>query len=194
MVKIRKNIFVGVAALIALAASIGPASARTRIEVSTSAFLTHGRITFIDEGGATYQVCDITLHVTARRLINKVRGELIGHVTSILTANAGAFTTCRGLVPMLVMYDSERGVLPNPTGGTIRFRGGWLFTNPFGRCLFEMSIPGTSGTNPIRTLAVSSAVGDIRLLTNLGGSCPEELSMSATMTARPEVTIRLLER
>jgi hypothetical protein len=188
-----RGILIGVAMLIAFACSIVSASARTRIEVSTTAHLVHGRITFTETEGAA-QSCDITLHITANRLINKIRGELIGHVTSILTANATAFSTCTLLAPMLVVYDSERGVLPNPTGGTIRVRGGFLVSNPFGRCLYEGSIPGVSETNPIRNYEVRSAVGDVRLLRNLGGSCPEEARLTGTMTARPEVTIRLLER
>jgi hypothetical protein len=197
MLKLTKLIWTALAAAMVLAVAVSPASALRRIEISTTAFLAHGRITFTETGGAS-QACDVTLHITANRLINKIRGELIGHVTSTLTANPTAFTTCRPLSPMLVMYNSIAGSLPIiEQGGRLDVRGGFLITNPFFRCLFSGTISGTSRTNPVRTLEVSSAAGaistEVRLELSGAGTCPAEGRLTGTMTSRPEVTIRLLE-
>jgi hypothetical protein len=86
MTRISKLILTVLAAVIALSLAAGSASSRTRVEVSTTASLVSGRLTFTEEGRDRV-ISDITLHVTLLRLINKVLLEHVGDVTAVLTAN-----------------------------------------------------------------------------------------------------------
>jgi hypothetical protein len=182
-----------------LALTTASAGARTRVEVSTTAILATGRLTFTGTEFAEI-ICDLTLHATTSRLINKVRGTLAGSITAILTANArssiGGPTTCMALNNMFALYDSIRGSLPaNITGGSLTVTGGFLISvsSIFGRigCLYQNTILATGGENPIRIVRVQ--LND-PLFRTLEGTCPSEGSMVGTMAVAPALTIRLLER
>jgi hypothetical protein len=203
----RKINCLAVACLAAVAIvgfATAPASARTRLEVSTTTLLAAGRLTFFARSeGTTYEViCDVTLHGTTNRLISKVRGSLIGQVTSILTANArspsGEAPSCMALtsLPMIGFYDSITGTLPNITGGSLRVSGGVLIglrvSFVRARCLYLGELLLASATNPVRTVQVELLAPLSAELEPIG-VCPSEGGVTGTMTVTPTVTIRLLE-
>jgi hypothetical protein len=189
--------------LLSLAA--GLAGARTRVEVNQTAILIMGRVDIVPDEMFPIILCDITLHVTLLRLINKVRLEHIGEVTSILTANLGAIgghgmgtpRRCLFLPGMRVQYNSISGTLPNITGILL-----WINT----LVLIEISLPitgvsaclyaglvGAAGNNPVRSLSILNEPL-MPLFRRLEGFCPRLVFMSGVLSVVPEVTFRLLER
>jgi hypothetical protein len=191
---------------LAVAASLSllaaPASSRTRIEVSTTAFrVVMSNITY--SAGAVEVICDLTLHSTLRRLFNKVRGELIGSVTSIsagnVRVNRGTNPTCALLPPLSIRYESIRGSLPIITGLLAGLEWRWLYgaDETFWRvgCLYEGVMGFGSAENPIRSWALlrPNTLGLVRDLTGFG--CEPTTDQGVTNPRlSPEVSVRLLER
>jgi hypothetical protein len=202
----HKLFLAALAALLLASLSASSATARTRIEISTTAMLASGRLIFTGGGGRI--TCDVTLHITAlTRLINKIRGSLIGRVTSILTANPrsnfGGTTGCAGLVEpvrtMLVLFGSITGSLPdNIRGGRIDVAGGFLislrveFLGVNLLCLYDGRIEGIANENPILRVTVTSPRIPGRPLPG-SDVCPEG-ELRGEMEFNPLVTVILLER
>lgn len=193
--KLRKIIAVLITAIVGLSVVAGPAWSRTRIELSTTAVLMAGRLTFTTEQAAV--ICDVTFHATLLRLINKVRLEHVGDVTAVLTANArssiGGAATCGYLPPLRIGYGSISGTLPTITGGEFQFTVGVLVTCIFSACLYLGSSPFRWNENGFRTLVLEGSPAP-PLFTNLSGMCPLGYAYTGSMTVTPTVTVRLLER
>jgi hypothetical protein len=205
MHKTARLVMGALVAMLLLALAAGPASARTRVEVSTTATLINGRLTFSAEPSEGFPtiICDLTLHSTLLRLINKIRLEHAGDITAVLTANCrnsvGGRTTVRPLVPMSVQYERINGSLPaNITGGLLWVRSRFLIESEFiglrALCLYEGLVGAESVENPVRRFTLLRRL--VILLIDLRGSvsCPSLGSLQGTMTVTPSVTIRLLER
>jgi hypothetical protein len=190
-----KLALIAIAAIAAAALFASSATARTRIEVSTTAFLMLGRLTFGTELGTV--ICDVTFHATLRRLINKIRLEHVGDITSVLTANArnesGGLGGCDYLPPMRIAYGSISGTLPTITGAEFQFAIGVLWRCIFSECLYFGLSPFEANQNPIRTLTLGREPG-IALFRALSEFCPSVYRYTGTMTVSPSFTVRLLER
>jgi hypothetical protein len=197
MRKFVKFVMVGLIAALALSLAAGASSARTRLEVSTTAALISGILIFEQEGSSTTVTCELTLHATLRRLINKIRGELIGHVTAVLFLNCRSnFSSARvvALVPLLIEFLSILGSLPNNIIGIfVLIRGGFLIDS-FIRCLYFGTIPGEARENPMRSIR-SDERTRIPLSRDLGGfpACERNGRLRGTLSVSPGITVRLLE-
>jgi hypothetical protein len=213
---LRKLIMTVLAAVIVGSLIAGPAAARNRIEVSTTAALISFRELRFNSNLGTLS-CDVTLHVTLRRLITKLLLSLAGHITSILTANPrssfGGTTACRGLAPLPVFYSAISGTLPERISGgslyvgqrspeglelqgfLIRLRP--LFTVPSAECLYAGLIRSIAIENPIRRLDIDEEDSRVTLLQDLRGGieCPEtgNLANETDGVVSPSITLRLLE-
>jgi hypothetical protein len=198
---VKKALIAAFTAALLLSIATGIAGARTRVEVSTTAVLISGRVDIVPNSEQfPIMFCDVTLHVTLLRLINKVRLEHIGDVTSILTANLGSIggtpRACTFLPGMRVQYNSIMGSLPNIMGVLL-----WINTlvlieirrEPFvdDACLYG-GLVGAAGSNPIRMLSILNAP-PMPLVRALRGVCPATAFMSGVLNVTPELTIRLLE-
>jgi hypothetical protein len=122
--RLHKLIMTALAAVIFASLMAAPAAAVRRVEVSTTEVLVLIReLRFTGEESGALISCDVTLHITLLRLIEKVRLSHAGSITAILTANPrsslGGTTTCLGLRGLPVLYDSIRGTLPDITGATL---------------------------------------------------------------------------
>jgi hypothetical protein len=201
MRKITKIITAALAAALLLSLFASTASARTRLEVSTTATLISGRLIFT--GGETTITSDVTLHVTLLRLINKIFLEHVGEITRVLIAN----TRCSRepcevipLVPMDIGYGSIRGSLPtNIRGILLLILAAFLLLifNRFAQCLFRGRIGAESPTNPASVFTPLRGHDLVPLWEDEldpFGTCPERGTLTGTLTARPTITIRLLER
>jgi hypothetical protein len=201
MLKSIKMFTYGVAVIAMLALSVGQSAARERIEVSTTAYRSSGRLSFApgppSEEGPRVE-CDVTLHFTTARLIDKVRGATAGSVSAILTANNSFSDTCMALSPFLVQYESITGTLPTITGGRMIIEGGFAIGASFGlaQCLYETTVRATVRENPFRVQEVSSSTRTVILEPrgNITGNCPFEGRMIGTMRTTPTVTMILLQR
>jgi len=202
--KIAKLVGVVVAALLALSLAAATSSARVRVEVSTTATLISGRLTFAelpDSGFIPNIICEVTLHATLNRLIAKVRLTQAGGITAILTANCrnsfGGGATATPLAGMLVFYDSIRGTLPTITGGLLWTTSRFLVeTSVLGseiRCLYAGLVGAESTANPVTSQTILP--NEIPLFEEHRGTrrCPERGQLRGTLRVSPEVTIRLLE-
>jgi hypothetical protein len=186
MYKISKILLAALVAATTLALAVGSAAARNRIEISPTAILASGRLTF---QGPINVECDVTLHITARRLISKVLGTQLGGITAILTANATGNVsgpTCTPLAGMLVFYEGITGSLPSSIRGgilavTSRFQIGEA---GFFRCLYTATIRGTSRENPARRATINP---------NRFSECFTNGELLGELRFNPEVSIRLLE-
>jgi hypothetical protein len=189
---LNKLILAALAAVILVSLAVAPATARTRIEISTTTNRASGRLTFQTAERTQEIICDVTLHATLRRLINKRHGEPVGLITAILTANARAAPNnppiiCRGNAPMELLYGGILGSLPRPTGG-ILLTASNFDTGVFGiRCNYRATIGATSNTNPIRRATI-----DPNRIRSSTFGCPEG-SLRGELTFSPEVTMILLE-
>ena len=199
MQRLSKIVWAAFAVVAALSLAAGPAAARNRIEVSTTALLTSGRLTF--NSALADVICDITLHSTRSRLIDKARGTVIGRVTAILTANArnniGAAAACAGL-PIELIYDSITGSLPsNITGATINAAGAFLLRVGNAGCLIRDVVKTISTENPIRRVSLEPSPRQLNTTTleeEFFRRCPSQGEIVGQLAVSPEVTLRLLER
>jgi hypothetical protein len=190
------------AAVLLLSFATSTAGARVRIEVSTTAALLSGILTFFGEGGVEMR-SEVTLHVTLLRLINKVRLEHVGEVTSATFANCSSpFGSCVliPLVPMRLAFGSIRGTLPRIERGILLYIlvAFLLLIANVARCLYRGLFGVESPENPARLFRILSNGIDNLLplwedrLTFSG--CERRLTFAGTLTAVPLITIRLLER
>jgi hypothetical protein len=120
----HKLIMTALAAVILVSLMAAPAAAVRRVQVSTTAIrVSINDLRFGAEESGAVLSCDVTLHATLLRLIEKVRLSHAGSITAILTAdprsNLGGTTTCMGLRGLPVLYDSIRGTLPDITGAAL---------------------------------------------------------------------------
>lgn len=198
MRQISRLVAACLAATVVIALAAVPAAARARNEVSTTAILASGIMTFAPGEGLPEIICDVTFHATALRLINKVLGALVGSVTSILTANArsssGSAPSCSALLPMRASYNSIFGTLPNISGFTLRVAGAFLIGVTAGfrfGCLYANELVVRGPENPIRRWEVRESAP---LSRTLEGFCPREGLLTGTLTVTPTLTVRLLER
>jgi hypothetical protein len=196
-----KLLTTAVAAALLFSLTTGTASARTRLEVSTTATLLSGRLIFT--GGETTITSDITLHVTLLRLINKIRLEHVGDVTAVLIAAIRCSREpceIRWLVPVRIGYGSIRGSLPTNIRGILVFiDAAFLLSmfNGFSQCLYRGLVGAESPTNPAATFMPLPGADLVPLWEDTldpFGSCPERWTFRSSLTARPTITIRLLER
>jgi len=190
------------AVMLVLSLASGMASARTRLEVSTTASLLSGSLTFTNELGVRI-ISDVTLHATMLRLFNKVLLEHVGDVTAAEIANCrtnifGLRCNVTPLVPMNVAYGAITGTLPTITEVLLFVYSRFLleigFNEPMERrCLYE-GLVGAGGRNPVRTLTPlrgnSVPLFEDRLTVE---ACGRRGELSGVMTARPEISVRLLE-
>jgi len=205
MRQFRWSVVLALAAMVGVALMSSAATARLRIEVSMTATLLTGRLVFTEpEGGLNWR-CDLTLHITLLRLINKVRLEHLGDVTALLTANCrdslGFRLQLRPLVPMAVGYESIQGMLP--TISNVRL---WILiallleSGPFleRRCLYRDLVMAESNGNPATSFSPVPGSDLTPLwedrLTSRPGNCLSRKTFTGTLAASPQVTIRLLER
>jgi hypothetical protein len=202
MRNITKIITAALAAALLLSLFASTASARRRLEVSTTATLLSGRLTFTEPVRGDQVISDITLHVTLNRLINKIHLEHVGDITAVLTANVRCTREpCQvtPLVPMLVAYGSIRGSLPNNIRGILLLIlvAFLLLIFFFARCLFRGLIGAESPTNPASVFTPLRGTADLIPLwedrLDQSEECPERGILTGSLTARPTVTIRLLE-
>jgi hypothetical protein len=199
---IKTAVVMALTAALVMALAAGASSARTRVEVSTTAALASGRLTFTPANNIRI-ICDVTLHITLLRLIEKRLLEHAGAITAILTANPrsdlGGTTRCAPLSGMTVHYGAIGGSLPRIDSVTLFVRSKFLIflQDPFrtilAECLYE-GLVGATGPNPISELTPSEGnqVPRIIRLRN-DRNCPEEGELSGTFTVTPTVTVRLLE-
>jgi hypothetical protein len=189
--------------LLTLATTV--ASAIARLEVDTTAMLITGRLTFDEEpaGELPQIICDVTLHSTLRRLINKVRLESAGAITAVLTANCrnsiGAVARATPLTGMTIHYDSIRGTLPTITGGLVWVQARFLMETTFLglaiACLYDGLVGSSSAENPVRRLTVlRTSIPLSQELPESALACPENGTLQGPLTVTPEVGITLLER
>jgi hypothetical protein len=177
-----------------------PAMGDTRVEVSTTAFLLMSLpngLTFT--AGSTSIICDVTLHLTVRRLIAKIRDTLWGEVTAVLTANVrssiGSMPSCAGLTPMFWQYERVGGTLPTITEVSLLLFWRWLIrllAPGLFQCLYFESVQLT-GANPVERLRIVP-----RLIIEprpLGASepCPPRATVTGEFRLSPTMTVRLLE-
>jgi hypothetical protein len=187
-------------ATLLLSLGVSAAGARTRVEVSTTALLLSGRLTFNPARlFAPDVISDVTLHVTLLRLINKVRLEHVGDITAVLTANCrSAFgATCTPLVPMRISYGFIQGTLPRITGILLFVSVLFLIETAGQRCLYEGLVGVLSPENPARNFTPLPEADLVALKPELPlttEDCPERGELIGTFVANPLVTIRLLER
>jgi hypothetical protein len=184
--KLALTVMLTVAASALLA---GPAAARSRIEVNPTAFSMAGRLIFLSRAGNVS--CDVTLNLTARRLISKVRESQIAVVTAVRIANAASMTVerpiCQFLLPVLPLkYDSIGGTLPMILGGRFQFFLAFRFGETFEPCLYQGNIPVLFPENPIRTIRFET----VRLRNE---TCFSEAELVGEMAVTPNLTLRLLE-
>jgi hypothetical protein len=190
------------AVLLSLAA--GTSAARTRIEISTTATLASGILTF--QGSDNIQIiCDVTLHATLRRLIDKIHQTVIGLITSILTANlrsnVGVPRACTVLPHMELKYGNILGSLPNNITGILlliatRFLIEVEVLLMRAACLYEglISALGTLTRGVLARLEPSFG-NSVSLLRDLlgNGACARTSELRGAVTLRPSLTVRLLE-
>jgi len=185
--KLSKVILTALAAVIVLSVIVAPATARNRVEVSTTAFLASGTHIFTSSAGNV--TCDITFHITARRLISKVEGSEIGQITAVLTNNirhSGERSgECTPLPGMSLAYGGITGTLPTITGGTTRVNSRFRVEIDGLSCLVEPSIPVIAVENPVGrgTIGENSSTCAIFVRGRVSG----------TVSYTPAFTIRLLE-
>jgi hypothetical protein len=191
-------------AAILLSLAAGTAGARTRIEISTTAILESARLTFQGENGVE-MICDITLHSTLRRLINKIREEVVGLITAILTANirgTGNPRACTFLTGMEIKYGAILGSLPNGITGILflillkfLIESEVLFVRS--ACLYEglVSLLGALSRGVLSSLGFVEGRSGVALLRDLigNGACPRSFAFRGAFTLRPPLTVRLLE-
>jgi len=200
MRKLTRIIAAAFAAALVLSLAASGASARNRVEVSTTASLLSGRLTFVS--GTRNIITDVTLHATMERLIAKILLAHVGDITAVLTANCrtniGAACEPRPLVPMLIGYGAIRGTLPTITGVLLLILVAFLLLiGGFVRCLFRGLIGALSEENPARTFRPLPEHDTIPLWEDdltLIDECPREGEFTGSFVARPEISIRLLER
>jgi hypothetical protein len=202
MRKIIKIIMLALAAVLLLSFASSTAGARVRIEVSTTAALLSGRLTFGGEGG-TEVISDVTLHVTLLRLINKIRLEHVGDVTSVLVANCrtliGAACAVIPLAPMRIGYGSIRGALPRIERGILLYvlAAFLLEIGGVANCLYRGLIGAESPENPALFFTIlRNGIDDLVPLWEDELSfveCDRRGTLAGRLTAVPLITIRLLE-
>jgi hypothetical protein len=178
----RMCVAAALAAFLLLSAA-AVANARTRIEVSTTAILLSGRLTF--QSHFFEAVCDVTLHASLRRLIGKTRGEAVGAITAILTANQG-FNRCQYLAGMTISYTSISGSLPLIRGVSLNLNERFALGDESFNCLFTATWGLTARENPVRRIILDP--------TNVTECISLRLEIVGELKVSPEVTIRLLER
>jgi hypothetical protein len=198
---IAKLVTAALAVALFVLLSSGAAGARSRLEVSTTAFLASSRVTFAEERGANI-IIDMTLHGTLRRLLTKVLLSSVGAFTSILTANCrrsfGLGCQVTALGPMAISYGSIRGTLPTIRG--VHFQIGVLFLivelDLGRRCLYEGVIGVEAVENPAHIL-IPLAGQNLALLAGDRLTlfpCLISEEMNANFAIVPLITFRLLER
>jgi len=186
--RLSKLILTALAAVIVLSVMVAPATARNRVEVSTTAFLASGTHIFTSSAGNV--TCDITFHITARRLIAKVSGSEIGQITAVRTANirhtGERSGSCTPLPGMEIAYGEITGTLPTITGGTTRVNSRFSVEIDGLTCLVAPSIPVIAVENPVRRgrIGENSSTCAIFVRGRVAG----------TVNYTPEFQIRLLER
>jgi len=203
MRKFTRSMIVALAAMLVVALMSSAATARTRVEVSTTASLLSGRLVFTEPGGGLNVRCEVTLHVTMLRLINKVRLEHVGDVTAVLTANCrdsfGFRAQARPLVPMAVTYETIIGRLPTIERVRLWIVSAFLLeTGPFleRRCLYRGLVMAESNGNPAETFTPVERSNIVPLWEDIltRATCFTEGTFSETLRANPAISIRLLER
>jgi hypothetical protein len=206
------------AAVILASLMAAPASAVRRVQVSTTLILvSFNDLRFTGEESGALISCDVTLHISLLRLIEKVRLSHAGSITAISTAdprsNLGGTTACLPLVGMPVLYDSIRGILPDITGAALwvgettlegRRGQGFLITLriPFVgevRCLYAgLILVLVTNNRPATTVDVEERNSRVSLVTDLRGSiaCDRTGRLEDERrpgTIRPSIEILLLE-
>jgi hypothetical protein len=187
-------------AMLLLAA--GLASARTRVEVSTTATQLSGRLTFTEEEGAQI-ISDVTMNGTTARSIGKVALSTVGSLTSGRQANCRTNTGegCQfvPLFPMATRWGSISGMLPTITSILYFVVYRALYTSGLfseRRCLYEGEIGVASIENPVRRVIPLVGRDLISLAEDVltVGRCRRRRVIGGTLNVAPLVTYVLLER
>jgi hypothetical protein len=182
---------------LALFVAASVAHANRSIEMSASSLTVSGPLTILDRSGTVFRIeCQITKITTLNRRIPKNAGAVIGGVTSLSARSCrnGNITFLREAFPWTIAYAGYGGALPRITSLFIELRSvAFLIETPLMRCLYSGNGGASLGGLVIEELLLNVTV-DIPLISQLRGGlmeCPREATLTGTLEAINEVTMRL---
>lgn len=178
-----RTVIAGLTAALALALSVGSASAN-RLSYSEQAFrIIWTRLIFSESGGGFPINCPVTLEGTFHEhTFAKTRDLLAGYITNAVVNNAGCSeghaTILRASIPWHVTFQSFTGTLPAITGVRYNLIGAAFQIEPgFGlSCLASSSARSPAAGNASREMGgnITSLQPDSSLAIPVTGAlCPE---------------------